>query len=150
MWFGTKDGLNRYDGNNFRIFRFDAKNPASLGNNFIRCLIEGEGGDLYIGTDAGLYIMNTVEETFIKVIGTTTAVNTLYADQDGNIWIGSIDQGVFRYNPESKELEQMELSKYNLDTNSSWVIYGDLSGTIWSVTAWDYSDIIKTQINSIR
>ena len=35
MWFGTKDGLNRYDGSNFRTFKYDHKNPQSLGNNAI-------------------------------------------------------------------------------------------------------------------
>ncbi len=70
MWFGTKDGLNRFDGNSFRVFRRNAKKPNSIGNNFIRCIIEGNDQNLYIGTDAGLYIMDTVEETFRKVTGT--------------------------------------------------------------------------------
>jgi len=138
MWFGTKDGLNRFDGNNFRIFRNNKRIPNSIGNNFIRSLIEGSNGSLYVGTDAGLYIMDTVEETFTKVANTTkdglsltTAVNALYADKDGNIWIGSMYQGVFRYNPKRKELERIELSKHSLGVSSSWVIYGDLSGTIW-------------------
>lgn len=138
MWFGTKDGLNRFDGNNFRIFRYDKKKNNSLGNNFIRCLIEGEGGILYVGTDAGLYIMNIVEETFTKVteptregVILTRAVNTLYTDKDGNIWVGSMDQGVFRYNPKQKRLVKVELSKHNLEANTNWFIYSDLSGTIW-------------------
>jgi len=138
MWFGTKDGLNRFDGNNFRIFRHNKENPNSIGNNFIKCLIEGEPGSLYVGTDQGLYIMNTVEETFRRVSDITedgvkiaTAINALYADKDGNIWIGSLRQGIFKYNPGQKKLEQIKLSKYSLGGSASWVIYGDMSGNIW-------------------
>lgn len=138
MWFGSKDGLNRFDGNKFRTFRYDAKKPNSLGNNFIRCLIEGDNGILYVGTDAGLYMMNIVEEAFTKItettidgIGLTTAINALYTDNDGNLWIGSMDQGIFRYNPKQKKLVRVELSKYSIRLSASWTIYGDLSGTIW-------------------
>lgn len=138
MWFGTKDGLNRFDGSNFRIFRYNKQKPASIGNNFIRCIIEGKERELYIGTDAGLYIMDTVEETFTKVSNTTdegisltTAVNALYKDANGNIWIGSMYQGVFIYMPEQKKLKRVEVSKYTLGESASWVIYGDLLGTIW-------------------
>ena len=53
MWFGTKDGLNRYDGYRFRIFKHspDGNGPSS---NFITALYEGSDGDIWIGTDAGL------------------------------------------------------------------------------------------------
>lgn len=138
MWFGTKDGLNRFDGSNFRIFRYDKKKKDSLGNNFVRCLIEGEGGILYVGTDAGLYIMDIENETFTKITeatndgaGPTKAVNSLYTDKEGNIWIGSMYQGVFRYNPKQKRMTKVELSKHDLEANTNWVIYGDLSGAIW-------------------
>ena len=90
MWFGTKDGLNRYDGSNFRVFRHSVLNPSSLGNNFIRSIAEGSESVLYIGTDIGLYIMDTVHETFTLVTletlegkRLTTAVNTLFMDRDG-------------------------------------------------------------------
>lgn len=138
MWFGTKDGLNKFDGSSFRVFRNNAKKPNSIGNNFIRCLIEGDDGCLYIGTDAGLYIMDTVEETFTKVTdktndgqSITSAVNTVYLDNEGNIWVGSMYQGVFKYNPKQEVLEKIELSKYSLGMNAGWVIYGDLSETVW-------------------
>lgn len=138
MWFGTKDGLNRFDGTNFRIFRHDAANPASLGNNFIRSILEGNNGIYYIGTDAGLYMMDTADETFTLIRKETTdgtrlscAVNALYADKDGTIWIGSMSQGVFTYNPSTGELRKVELMHYNLGSNAVWSIYADRSGTIW-------------------
>ena len=50
MWFGTKDGLNRYDGSNFRIFKHNHSNPHSLGNNNVNSLHENKDGKLWIGT----------------------------------------------------------------------------------------------------
>ena len=138
MWFGTKDGLNRYDGSSFRVFRHSVLNPSSLGNNFIRCMAEGADGTLYIGTDIGLYIMDTVHETFTPVTletlegrRLTTAVNSLFIDRDGRLWIGSMYQGIFNYDPLRQTLRQVEVKDYNLGQNAVWTVYGDRSGTIW-------------------
>ncbi len=48
MWFGTKDGLNRYDGLSFRIYK---KENSGLGKNFITALYEDRRGNIWIGTD---------------------------------------------------------------------------------------------------
>jgi len=53
MWFGPWDGLNRYDGYNFAIYRYDEQNPHSLSNNEIRALYEDSQGVLWIGTSEG-------------------------------------------------------------------------------------------------
>ena len=53
MWFGTKDGLNRYDGLSFRVYK---KENSSLGRNFITALYEDRRGNIWIGTDGGVFI----------------------------------------------------------------------------------------------
>ena len=53
LWFGTQDGLNRYDGYTFTIFRHDAENPNSLTNSSILALVEDPEGILWIGTWGG-------------------------------------------------------------------------------------------------
>lgn len=138
IWFGTKDGLNRYDGDNFRIFRKNNHNNQSLGNNFIRCIAEGKENILYVGTDAGLYRMDMTDESFAKIntktangIEVTSAVNALYIDKNGNLWIGTMAQGIFMYNPAKKTLKAIEIEKYRLGLNATWSIVTDKSGSIW-------------------
>lgn len=108
MWLGTKDGLNRFDGNNFRVFK---KESTSLGNNFITALLEDRKGHIYVGTDAGVYIYDPVKELF-TLLDTKSkqgplirnAVTHIVEGENGDIWISVDYQGLFRYRPEQKEL----------------------------------------------
>ena len=67
MWFGTIDGLNRFDGYCFKSFRNDISNPRSLGNNFINSLYCDEQNILWVGTQKGIYKYDPVHENFSPV-----------------------------------------------------------------------------------
>lgn len=86
LWFGTKDGLNRYDGYNFKVFRNEPGNENSLGSNFIRCLYQFDD-HLWVGTDTGLFRYNDKTESF-KLIGSTKdqPVLDIEGDSNGNLW----------------------------------------------------------------
>src|SRR5687768_17582299 len=56
MWFGTYDGLNRYDGYSFKVFRNNFKNATSLINNWINTIDEDSDGNLWVGTRQGVCI----------------------------------------------------------------------------------------------
>ena len=64
IWMGTKDGLVRFEGNNFKEYRYDEKDTTTIGRSFIRCLLEDSTGILYIGTNNGLYSFNDTLENF--------------------------------------------------------------------------------------
>lgn len=53
MWFGTQDGLNKFDGYDFKVYKHDPQNPNSLSNNVVRAIYEGGDGTLWIGTNGG-------------------------------------------------------------------------------------------------
>jgi len=70
MWFGTQDGLNRYDGYNFKVFKNIPKDSTSLAENFIYSLYEDQSGTLYIETQSGIfhkYYQTT--RLYIKILG---------------------------------------------------------------------------------
>ncbi len=68
IWLATMDGLNRYDGYNFTVYKHDPENPYSIPENSINCIAEDNHGNLWIGTmSKGLYIMDKRTERFYPV-----------------------------------------------------------------------------------
>ncbi|MBQ8423187.1 MAG: response regulator [Coprobacter sp.] len=103
MWFGTKNGLNRYDG--FTIKEYVCYDAVSKrGNNNIGALYEDAKRNLWVGTDRGVYIYNPYKETFTFVatksvdgISADNWVEEIKGDNKGRIWVLVPDQGVFCY-----------------------------------------------------
>jgi ligand-binding sensor domain-containing protein len=67
MWFGTVDGLNKYDGYEITQFNTEKNNPNALSNNTIRALAEDSKNRIWIGTDDGLNVYDTKTETIHQV-----------------------------------------------------------------------------------
>ncbi|MGB0176134.1 MAG: ligand-binding sensor domain-containing protein, partial [Owenweeksia sp.] len=97
MWFGTLGGLNRYDGYQFKVFRFDPDNPYSLSGNNIFALYEDHKGRIWIGTNGqGLNVYDPQTDRVYRVSGNEISAEHLNAleiksitqDHYGNIWIG--------------------------------------------------------------
>ncbi|MDR1682073.1 MAG: hybrid sensor histidine kinase/response regulator, partial [Candidatus Symbiothrix sp.] len=112
MWFGTKDGLNRYDGVSIKVFKQDNDNPTSIGNNTIWSLLETPDGKLWAGTDKGIYIYNPLNDSFQRMNAQTTSGETingtvldLKIDASGNIWIATGD--LYRYSTTTGLLEHL-------------------------------------------
>ncbi|HUH33350.1 MAG TPA: two-component regulator propeller domain-containing protein, partial [Daejeonella sp.] len=98
LWFGTRDGLNRYDGYKFKIYRRDPKNPGSLPSNHILNLYEDKAGVLWVGTiTGGLSRYDRDSDSFVTYTHkskdpaslSNPAVLSMLEDSKGNFWAGT-------------------------------------------------------------
>ena len=105
LWFATEDGLNRYDGYGFTVYRYQAGNERSLSYNDIKTLHEDRAGLLWVGTfEGGLNRFDPATGTFTRYRNdpsnpASLAANTVRAvleDRAGNLWIGTQGGGLER------------------------------------------------------
>ncbi|MBK8228062.1 MAG: response regulator [Flavobacteriales bacterium] len=115
MWFATKDGLNRYDGYSFRVFRNDPADSTTVRDNFIQAIHEDRAGLIWVGTNSGLDVFDPATEVFhhfpcggpassppagkagpLWPIGSDQcATNAIAEDPDGHLWV-SVGLGLYR------------------------------------------------------
>jgi ligand-binding sensor domain-containing protein/two-component sensor histidine kinase len=101
MWFATLDGLNRYDGYRFTVYRHDAQDQSSITESFVQAIFEDSKGRLWIGTaSGGLDLFDRETETFIHIKHQQGNANSLSPgpiqsvseDSSGNIWVHVSDK----------------------------------------------------------
>ncbi len=141
IWFGTKDGLCRFDGYDMKVFRSSALTPGKLTNNEIQCIVEDNNSKLWVGTLEGINIIDkknfkisTLNNKYIN----SDRINSIVSDKEGNIWIATSTYGVIRMNPETFEYERYSYdsdSPVKLNGNNITHIYEDKSGRIW-LSSW--------------
>lgn len=138
MWFGTKDGLDRYDGLSFRQFKHLAGNKRSIGNNFITALYEDVEGHIWVGTDAGIYIYYPEQESFERFTCASDrntrisrAISMISGDAEGRIWIAVESQGMFFYDIYKKHLQNFNLKGTASVSSNIRCMAFDNSGTLW-------------------
>jgi ligand-binding sensor domain-containing protein len=141
IWFATRDGLNRFDGYHFRIYRHNPFDSTSISNNRVNVLYEDHEGYLWVGTDEGLNRYDRDGDTFLSFKRDMRSPNSisdnritaLVEDQMGNLWIGTakgVDQlnknrNLFRY-PGFEETRETEAN-----VRSVTALYEDSRGRIW-------------------
>lgn len=114
MWFGTMDGLNKYDSYRFTIYKNDPDNPASLANNYIRDIKEDSKGNIWIATSGGGLNMYSRNNNSFTAYHTTTSasnkfsgdfLNALLIDKNDNIWAGTNGGGLTCFNTVTKQFK---------------------------------------------
>lgn len=128
LWFGTKDGLDRFDGYSFKIFRNDPDNKGSIGSNFIHSLYTDLNDVMWAGTERGLYKYDATTESFsLLPTPVIEQITDIKMDTRGNLWFIS-NFNLFRYHEPTKQLEQFAARSYfeatslcTLPDGSVWV-----------------------------
>ncbi len=111
IWFGTDDGLNRFDGYSFKIFRHETNDSNSISDNSIWALHEDSNGNIWIGTKSGvLNKYDPISERFLKWNlqsnnKAENSIKSIYEDRIGNIWIGTYKGGLYKLNLASNRID---------------------------------------------
>ena len=159
MWFGTIDGLNRYDGYTFKIYTNDPFDSSTISDNVITCIFEDSKNQIWIGTVNGyLNKFNRNTETFdryfikdyLKIELTppgdyfeyplafsrnmNISITSIAEDQHGYLWITTWGNGVLRFDLKNMNAEHIYHSQdntNNVSSNRTTKILVDRNGTIW-------------------
>jgi signal transduction histidine kinase/ligand-binding sensor domain-containing protein/DNA-binding response OmpR family regulator len=145
MWFGTFDGLNRYDGYGFRVFRNNLNDSTSLNANFIRAIGEDAGNRLWIGTSKGLNIYNSTKANFYSAIvkpWNNSSLQSLESgvraiqriDENGSMLVGTNGKGLFLFEENSRTGVQIPLLPWKGregDYGVTAIAYDSRRHTVW-------------------
>lgn len=112
MWFGTKDGLNKFDSKRFVIYKFTPE--GDLNDNVFHRILQDKNDNIWVATEEGVYIYDMRTEEFRRFNYLTAendsvsgVVTEMIADKDGDIWMSVEGKGIFHY-----EMERSELNFY--------------------------------------
>jgi ligand-binding sensor domain-containing protein/signal transduction histidine kinase len=141
MWLATRDGLNRYDGNTFVVYKHDPTDPETLSSNFIQDLLEDDRGGLWIATNNGANRFDPRTERVTRYLHDSRNLNTLAGsyvttiarDEGGQIWFGMQEAGLEHLDPATGRF-----THYRNDNDGHFV------GAITQVIAGRHADIWLT------
>ena len=144
IWFGTQDGLNRYDGYSFKLFVHDPRNPNSLSGVYVRGLFKDRDGVLWVGCDQFLDKFNRATETFTRY--PVSFVRDISQGSDGVLWL-STRKGLYSLDPANGNIRHYShnpddpSSLSNNDVKSSGA---DREGRFWVATSGHLDEFDRT------
>jgi serine phosphatase RsbU (regulator of sigma subunit)/ligand-binding sensor domain-containing protein len=149
LWISTEDGLNRFDGNNIKVFKNDPNDSTTIPNNVCGAIVEDSDGYIWVGVFGNIIArFDPKSETFKKysiATGSVTDVSYFFSalfDLKGNLWFGSTNHGMQKLNRLTDKFEQVFLDSTN--KSAQW---GEVHGIIelknGNILSSDYADGIK-------
>jgi PAS domain S-box-containing protein len=140
IWFGTQDGLNKYDGYEFTVYRHDPSDAYSLSHNEIFAIYEDSNGTLWIGTSKGLNRFDRQKNRFIRYLHKNTnslshnSIWSIYEDNMGILWIGTDGGGLSQFDRHQNQFLSFKhdpKNPHSLSHNEVWPIFQATKGVLW-------------------
>jgi len=128
IWFGTRDGLNRFDGYRFKNFFHESENEKSLGSNLIHSLMVRNTNEIWVGTDQGIYIYDSQREEF-SLFDKVYKSESLQISEDlqGNIWFIS-NSSLHKYDPKTQIVDKTYAERWKEKTHAFCI---DHNNEVW-------------------
>lgn len=140
MWFATNDGLNRYNGYNYKVYRKEKKSSKGLSNNYVAKLLEDKYGYIWVATYGGLNKIDVENDTITQYLHgedignlSSNSVNDMVITKDGRLLISTYN-GIDIYNEEEDKFEPFTDVEENLKNKVVLSIMEDREGYIWAGT----------------
>jgi signal transduction histidine kinase/ligand-binding sensor domain-containing protein/CheY-like chemotaxis protein len=137
MWFATDEGLNKYDGYRFTVYKNNLQNISSISNNYVYDMLEDKAGNFWIATASGLDRFDRKREIFTRFLtnGTNT-VRDIFLDSKQRIWLAT-EKGMYLINAAKQTYIVYRHSETGGNSISSDIIYKiteDNEGELWIAT----------------
>ncbi len=129
LWFGSRNGLNRFDGNSFKIFQHNIFDRQSIGSSSILSLLTDSKGTMWVGTTQGTYVYDPVKENFRHFNQIPAGEVRSIKESGGFIWLSSNGK-LYRWNPSDSKV-----SSFNPDEGDIIAATSNQQGELWVVTS---------------
>ncbi len=135
MWFGTNEGLNKYDGYTFTVYKNNPEDEHSISNNAIESIYEDKNGNLWVGTENGLNLYDRENDRFIYNNTLSKRRITGFLElPDGRMFMSTRNTGLYLYDPKNDSAIVFSADINDEHTLSAQELTGivmDNSGNIW-------------------
>ncbi|QOL24448.1 EAL domain-containing protein [Thalassotalea sp. LPB0316] len=138
IWLATEEGLNRFDGENFHVYKKDKNNPNSIADNLIRTILVDKTNTLWVGTGNGLSRYNRKFDNFDNYYHIKDEPSSLidsevwdiYQDNNGEIWVSTLE-GIHKYDKENNDFRKIRIRGFEHKLKEVINIYQDHKGNYW-------------------
>lgn len=154
MWFGTEDGLNKFDGYSFTIYTHSEDDSLSLPSSFITYLLEDKDGLLWIGTVNGISCFNPKKESFKnfsrepghKNYMIAKEITKIFEASNGHILIGS-HEGLSIYDKKNDTITNIPNKEGKIKGKTIFEIISDRTNKIWFFTSGQQATVFDPSTN---
>ncbi len=145
MWFGTQDGLNKYDGYTFTVYNHDPETSAGLSDGIVWSIFEDKLGTFWLGTSGGLNRFDPATETFTHYKHrpgdpkslSHNDIRPVFVDSGGTLWVGTYGGGLNKFDPDTETFTRYQHrpgDPTSLSDNNILSFFEDSGGNLWTGT----------------